>query len=151
LLAVPFLRRVRREMRVSCLGTCTVLRMVLLNPGHRSGRITLVQPIFAGFSGTESELCCPPTECFPVSRAVRFFNSVCLHKVKRFIVFQVCMDKESLKEYILCEYNRDADSYRSEIHDFLHRHIYILFMFSTSTGLSLFCSACCKIDSHCSA
>ncbi|XP_035817374.1 probable F-actin-capping protein subunit beta isoform X2 [Zea mays] len=26
---------------------------------------------------------------------------------------QVCMDKESLKEYILCEYNRDADSYRS--------------------------------------
>ncbi|ONL98535.1 putative F-actin-capping protein subunit beta [Zea mays] len=34
-------------------------------------------------------------------------------QVKRFIVFQVCMDKESLKEYILCEYNRDADSYRS--------------------------------------
>ncbi|KAG2551598.1 hypothetical protein PVAP13_9KG405600 [Panicum virgatum] len=26
---------------------------------------------------------------------------------------QVCMDKENLKEYILCEYNRDADSYRS--------------------------------------
>ncbi|WVZ95277.1 hypothetical protein U9M48_041062 [Paspalum notatum var. saurae] len=26
---------------------------------------------------------------------------------------QVRMDKESLKEYILCEYNRDADSYRS--------------------------------------
>ncbi|WVZ57107.1 hypothetical protein U9M48_007540 [Paspalum notatum var. saurae] len=26
---------------------------------------------------------------------------------------QVCMDKESMKEYILCEYNRDADSYRS--------------------------------------
>ncbi|KAG2540423.1 hypothetical protein PVAP13_9NG552500 [Panicum virgatum] len=26
---------------------------------------------------------------------------------------QVCMDKETLKEYILCEYNRDADSYRS--------------------------------------
>jgi capping protein beta len=26
---------------------------------------------------------------------------------------QVCMDKESVKEYILCEYNRDADSYRS--------------------------------------
>nr|CAB3500652.1 unnamed protein product [Digitaria exilis] len=26
---------------------------------------------------------------------------------------QVCMDKENMKEYILCEYNRDADSYRS--------------------------------------
>ncbi|KAE8787274.1 putative F-actin-capping protein subunit beta [Hordeum vulgare] len=26
---------------------------------------------------------------------------------------QVCMDKENNKEYILCEYNRDADSYRS--------------------------------------
>ncbi|XP_072980959.1 F-actin-capping protein subunit beta [Typha angustifolia] len=26
---------------------------------------------------------------------------------------QVCMDKESMKEFILCEYNRDADSYRS--------------------------------------
>ncbi|KAF8698612.1 hypothetical protein HU200_034855 [Digitaria exilis] len=29
------------------------------------------------------------------------------------ILFQVCMDKENMKEYILCEYNRDADSYRS--------------------------------------
>ncbi|XP_020103927.1 probable F-actin-capping protein subunit beta isoform X1 [Ananas comosus] len=26
---------------------------------------------------------------------------------------QVCMDEESMKEFILCEYNRDADSYRS--------------------------------------
>ena len=31
------------------------------------------------------------------------------------VYLQVCMDKESTKEYILCEYNRDADSYRSVV------------------------------------
>jgi hypothetical protein len=68
-----------------------------------------------------------------IPRAVRLFNSVCLHKAKRFIVFQVCMDKESLIEYILCKYNCDTYSYLSEIHDFLH-YIYSLFIFSTSIG-----------------
>jgi hypothetical protein len=38
------------------------------------------------------------------------------------------MDKESLKAYILCEYNRDADSYRSEIQDFPHDYLYIVLM-----------------------
>jgi hypothetical protein len=70
------------------------------------------------------------------------------------------MDKESLKEYILCEYNRDADSYRSEIHDFPHDYIYIVFvfLFSISIGrlgalvsLDYLYFVAHTIQSHCSS
>lgn len=51
---------------------------------------------------------------------------------------QVCMDKESVKEYILCEYNRDADSYRSAIRRYAHGFCYsYLFFVSVAKSIHL--------------